>query len=507
MNNGAGILNISVCKISEFVFVVSFGKELQFDDKFYEQTFTTTALHFYMEYSQITSSFIYMEAKKYYSFMAIIVKSCIWSDSYMRKSLDGGIVSIHIENCSFIQITKDKDIGMEFKAVLQFIIINLYVEANGQKCMLGCVIYVEGTDIVNRYIPNLRTILETVGCPFRECNYTISKLLIEDTTITGNIHSAGSVIYSKNLILEMMNCTFNMNSVSVEGGILHHASLQMHQHVKMINITTNVSSVMKPTTVFAISGASTEIHNVLILCSQSLHAVKKERAETKLYKCEYSCPKEFYTIDTVDMLLNEKYKEPLNSSGHISHIICFPCPVGAFCDNHIKVLPNYYGFKTANAKDITMVRCPDSYCCSDNETCKTFNSCNTGRIGTLCGSCENNLTESLFSAKCISHENCYTMAIFILYLLLVLIYGVGLLVFQIVKRNISFIGISLWRIMKNYFYCFNRHYHREFQRVPGRTDEELCIQIDKFKNKHNITNEYGIEVELHEISNSKGTAL
>ena len=398
MNDGTGLFNITDCQIVGFIFAVSFGNEFQFDDALSDQT---TTLHIYIQYSQINSSRIYVEAKKYYSFMAIIINSCIWSDSDIRKNLEGAIVSVLVENSSFRSITNDTDVGMEFNGVLQFIIRKSFIETNGKTCMFGCAIYVEGTDIVNMYIPSLRTIAETLVCPFGECNFTTSKMLIEDTEITGNIHSTGNVVYSRNINLEMINCTFSISLISVEGGILHHASHHYFQYVKMLNITTNITSVIKPTVVFAVSCGLTEIYNVLILCPQSLHGVKTERASTKLYKCEYSCPKEFYTFDAGYMILNEKYKEgiSLKSSNHVSKVYCSPCPVGAYCDNQIYALPNYHGFKTTNRKNITMVRCPDSYCCSDSKNCKTFNSCNTGRTGTLCGTCENNLTESLFFSQ------------------------------------------------------------------------------------------------------------
>ena len=292
MDDGTGLVDITDCQILGYLFIITFGKELQFDDKLSKET---TAMHVCIEYSQITNSFIFVEAKKYYSFMAIIVNTCIWSDSYIRKGFEGGIVSVLIENCSFISITKDKDIGMEFNGVLQFIIRKSYIETNGEICLLGCGIYTKGTDIVNRDIPGWRSIAETLGCPFVECNFTNSKLLIENTVITGNIHTAGSVIYSENINLEMNNCTLNMNTLSAEGGVLHHASVQRYHYIKMVNITTNLTSVKKPTTVFAVSCALIEFDNVRILCPQSLHALKTEKVHTKLYRCEYSCPKEFYT--------------------------------------------------------------------------------------------------------------------------------------------------------------------------------------------------------------------
>ena len=89
MNNGTVILHITDCQVLGYLFIVKFGKELQFDNKFSNHsTATATTLHLYIENSQIINSFMYVEAKKYYSFMAIIVNSCIWSDTYIKKALE-----------------------------------------------------------------------------------------------------------------------------------------------------------------------------------------------------------------------------------------------------------------------------------------------------------------------------------------------------------------------------------------------------------------------------------
>ena len=277
----------------------------------------------------------------------------------------------------------------------------------------------------------------------------------------------------------------------------------------MVNVTTNLTSVNMPTTAFAVSCSLIEFDNVLILCPQSLHAVKTEKAHTKQYRCEYSCPKEFYTLDAGSMILYEKYQDfkHLNSSVHLSKVNCFPCPIGAYCDISIKALPNYYGFKASNANDITMVRCPDSYCCSSNETCAIYNSCNIGRTGTLCGSCKNNMTESIFSAKCIPQEDCYTKSVFILYLVLVLIYGIAVLVSQVVKKNILCMGIFFRKIKKKYFNCMKTYDHGKLQRIPSRQGEELGRRNYKCKNKNKIEKGYGVEINQHDIPNRKDITL
>ena len=107
------------------------------------------------------------------------------------------------------------------------------------------------------------------------------------------------------------------------------------------------------------------------------------------------------------------------------------------------------------------------------------------------------MTESIFSAKCIPQEDCYTKSVFILYLILVLIYGIGVLISQVVKKNILCIGIFFRKIKKKYFNCMKTYDHSKLQRIPSRQGEELGRRNYKCKNKNKIEKVYGIEINLH----------
>ena len=80
-----------------------------------------------------------------------------------------------------------------------------------------------------------------------------------------------------------------------------------------------------------------------------------------------------------------------------------------------------------------MIRCPDSYCCQENETCKAIDSCNTGRTGTLCATGERNLTEALFTTKCLPNEGCISNLVIVILISAVLVYGIVLLSFSTIK--------------------------------------------------------------------------
>ena len=337
---------------------------------------------------------------------------------------------------------------MELGALL-VIIRNSSIQINGKHCIHGCGIYMEGTDIINRGIPGLIERTESLACVVLVCNFTKSKLVIDNTLFRGNVYTTASIVYSRNLNLEVLDCIFNMSSISAEGGLLDFSSIDIH-YVKMSNVTANVSLFREPATIFAFDYYNAQIEDVLILCSQSFYVVETKNSVTKLYKCEYSCQNGFYTFSAGNVTLNEIYEERalLYSTFERSNITCFPCPVGASCDNKIKALPNYWGHKANNGNYVTMIRCPENYCCSENNTCGEIDSCNKDRTGILCGICEMNLTESLFSANCIAEENCYTNAIFVLYFTLALVYGICIIAFIYLKDNSVNIANNIWKTVK-----------------------------------------------------------
>ena len=112
---------------------------------------------------------------------------------------------------------------------------------------------------------------------------------------------------------------------------------------------------------------------------------------------------------------------------------CFPCPLGAKCEDPIQALPDYWGYVTQKNKSVSMIRCPDNYCCQGNETCKAMDSCNTGRTGTLCARCERNLTEAVFTTKCLPNEGCRSDLVIVILISAVLVYGIVLLSFSTIK--------------------------------------------------------------------------
>ena len=129
------------------------------------------------------------------------------------------------------------------------------------------------------------------------------------------------------------------------------------------------------------------------------------------------------------------YYSPTEVTNFTSDPVCYPCPVGAKCDNTIQSLPNYWGYKDKNNL-VVMIRCPDGYCCQNENGCDEINSCQSGRVGTLCGACKDNLTESLILPKCIPAEKCYTALVLLLYFTAVLSYALAILTMDSIKKKV-----------------------------------------------------------------------
>lgn len=111
---------------------------------------------------------------------------------------------------------------------------------------------------------------------------------------------------------------------------------------------------------------------------------------------------------------------------------CRQCPLGGLCySGIIRPKNNFWGFKKHDGQDIAFVQLPDGYGCNKRQ-CRSFDSCAIGRTGTLCGTCENGMTESMLSPECISNKKCDIATFWGLAVLLLSCY----LVFFVFKKEI-----------------------------------------------------------------------
>ena len=200
------------------------------------------------------------------------------------------------------------------------------------------------------------------------------------------------------------------------------------------------------------------IANSLIQCPTGEMPQRAVSLSNVIYTCKLICEGSNKFSLQAGMLGVSKQASIDGSSSLQTHSLslapypptCLPCPLGAKCEGPIQALPDYWGYVTQMNKSVSMIRCPDSYCCQGNETCKAIDSCNTGRTGTLCATCERDLTEALFTTKCLPNEDCRSDLVIVILISAVLVYGIVLLSFSTIKDMV----MKLFK--KGYIRCKER---------------------------------------------------
>ena len=220
-----------------------------------------------------------------------------------------------------------------------------------------------------------------------------------------------------------------------------HVSLQDQIAIKNSNIFLKNSTFIIEGSI-AFKGAKVfEVANSLIQCPTGEMAQRPISLSHVIYTCKPTCEGiNKYSLQAGILVVSEETWMH-GSSSLLTHSLslvpypptCLPCPLGAKCEGPIQALPDYWGYVAQKNKSVSMIRCPDSYCCQGNETCKGIDSCNTGRTGTLCARCERNLTEALFTTKCLPNEDCRSDLVIVILISAVLVYGIVLLSFSTIR--------------------------------------------------------------------------
>ena len=229
-----------------------------------------------------------------------------------------------------------------------------------------------------------------------------------------------------------------------------------------------------------------KITNSLIQCSVGKMVQRIFAPNYMIYQCIPTCEGNTkYSLQSGSLTLSEepkydrysKLETVYLSQEYVVHPTCFPCPLGTKCEDKIQALPDYWGFMIDN-QSVSMMRCPDGYCCQDNDTCKGIESCNTGRIGTLCGRCKQNLTEALFIPKCLQNESCRSGLVTVILFAAAIIYTVALLSFSTIK------DLFIKLLKRIYTWCKERFQHSKAK----QNDKEK--QLSK---ENNATDDSGMK--------------
>ena len=251
-------------------------------------------------------------------------------------------------------------------------------------------------------------------------------------------------------------------------------------HVSMPDkiATENTDIILKSST-FIIEGSISfkvkkvfKVANSLIQCPTGEMVQRALGLSHVIYTCKPTCEgNNKYSMQAGILGINEQtvIREYSALKSYSLSLVpypptCLPCLLGAKCEGPIQALPDYWGYVTQKNKSVSMIRCPDSYCCQGNETCKAIDSCYIGRTGTLCARCEKNLTEALFTTKCLPNEDCRSDLVIVILMSAVLVYGIVLLSFSTIKDMV----MKLFK--KGYTMCKERFQQSKMNR--NSSDEQ-----------------------------------
>ena len=208
--------------------------------------------------------------------------------------------------------------------------------------------------------------------------------------------------------------------------------------IHLINVKVYITEVKSVDDIplFSINTFELSSQSVLLFCPKSFKVI--EKISGKDNNSQFLCQKDVCQNDEYSLMRHSQLNSVANMYNKKKNALiqlipsCFPCPVGASCkQGRVVPLPNYWGKRKNHV--ISMFRCPEDYCCQNNDSFSDIDSCNGLRTEILCGNCGSNMTESLFSTNCVDSKTCKPGVIINMYILAVALYSLGLLSFDIVK--------------------------------------------------------------------------
>ena len=411
-------MEIIECDFTGLDFTFSVGNEMS-----HLISKTISALKLQIKNSKMKWTEILTETHSFYSVLSLSVENCLFENCIIEKIVEDGFFGAVIENINFVGVYNGIFIGQAFFLIIK----NCSLRTIEGSCVFGCAIYFKGVHEIEKKMSIQKDLALLLSCICLDYDISNPELAIENTVFTGGVKTAGSVIFCDGANLKMTNSSINMTQIG-EGGYLHFSTAFRKFSLTIRNSKYYINDFTRETNIMSLTASTIDANNVTISFSKEFRVTEKERYPTKLFKYEFGCSKNFYTFETGNKILEGSYEDWQvgNLSKSADDVKCFPCPVGGICDKNLNSLPNYWGYKD-KSETVTMIRCPEDYCCKDYEECIGIQSCNSGRSGDLCATCKDNFTESLYSPVCVPADECQNDLFWILYLLTVVSYATTLI--------------------------------------------------------------------------------
>ncbi len=260
------------------------------------------------------------------------------------------------------------------------------------------------------------------------CHLLVDKtvdLEIDSCTFKTNTIGPDATFYSISLSGENVNLS-SIQLIGIAGKVLGVYSGKIHLHVVNVSYVCPIGH----TYLMRLKGFS-DSKVTAISKATALHETNHHNHLS--LKCE-ACAVNHYSIALSSYLVNSLDDIPSHSND-----VCHQCPPGGNCKYHAVVAePGYWGF--VHKDEIFFVFCPINYCCQSSP-CGSYDSCNTGRTGKICTSCQHGYQLSMMGYDCIPSEKCTEGWVYVV----TVATAVAYLAFLIIKVEILNVLTLLWR--------------------------------------------------------------
>ena len=293
-------------------------------------------------------------------------------------------------------------------------------------------------------------------CPPSHCEDYWPTVSIDNIAFTGSLNKqTNSVVKTEQVIFIMRNVTFDIHQKGInrKRWYISYTTNWGRMLVKLINVTINATSLPSASSVAMVSSIEFYLENFQISCPQGLAVANVSGHIEEQFSCEKQCPIDGYTFQAGSAIINGNKARFHSNYNNITYsrskVHCKVCPLGANCTGSIKALPNYWGYINSKDDSVTMIRCPDGYCCTGNDTCDGIDSCNINRTGNICGKCQKGLSETLFSTECLSTDTCIGAIALLYYTLCVIVYIAFLTSYKDLQKYAATKLKDLYKRIKN----------------------------------------------------------
>ena len=214
--------------------------------------------------------------------------------------------------------------------------------------------------------------------------YNVAKLSLVNTTIESEQSSTSYVIHSQIGSLNLENVVLMVTDIAMKGVSVSMLPIIFVTSAIGINVTNGLN-------------ISCPINHNVDIKNNSYNAYKFHITST-LYviQCR-SCSRGTYSIDK-----GKVFTTSISENAYVDTVTCYKCPNGGTCHSGIKAMDNFWGYQNTSSQKIEFLPCPLTYCCSNKTNpCSSYNTCNYGRTGILCGTCIDNFTQGFLTTKCL----------------------------------------------------------------------------------------------------------